>query len=94
MAMMGDGWRVADVVASSPITLFEMSGRTSASSRCTCRRLPPPSPRRSRSDGPPSEPATLHGTGSDHGKRSLAIRAGSMALLEVGGYRGVRYPIP
>jgi CRP-like cAMP-binding protein len=26
MAMMGDGRRVADVVASSPITLFEMFG--------------------------------------------------------------------
>ena len=34
MAMMGDGRRVADVVATSPITLFEMfSGPTSGSSR-------------------------------------------------------------
>ena len=94
MAMMGDGRRVADVVASSPMTLFEMFGTHFRELEMHMPHLAATISATLESDGRRSEPATLHGTGSDHGKRSRAIQTGPMALLEVGDTGEFRYRIP
>jgi CRP-like cAMP-binding protein len=66
MAMMGDGRRAADVVASSPITLFEMFGTHFRELEMHMPRVAAAITATPRSEGRRSEPGRRRGSRTDH----------------------------